>query len=250
MKFASFDLEISTELPDGAADWKAYRPLGISCAAVHLSDRDNVETWQAYGRLRMPHYQAETLVSILEGLVLRGYTLLAWNGLGFDFDVLAEESGQYGRCKALALDSVDPMFQLVAERGHYLGLETAATGLALPGKVKAVKLNDGTTLEGMHGGMAPKLWAAGETEAVLFYLRQDVRVTTRVAEAILQRGSLPWTSSRGRGMVHQMKSLLTVRQCLELPRLVNPLVSLEKVAGWIMERPDYSPAPATQSRLL
>ena len=36
-KYLAFDLEIAREIPEGG-DWKANRPLGISCAATLASD--------------------------------------------------------------------------------------------------------------------------------------------------------------------------------------------------------------------
>ena len=42
------------------------------------------------------------LVRYLEDQVAQGYTLLTWNGLGFDLDILAEESGMLPNCRRLA----------------------------------------------------------------------------------------------------------------------------------------------------
>lgn len=38
IKYLAFDIEITKILPEDEDDWKAYRPLGISCAAVLPSD--------------------------------------------------------------------------------------------------------------------------------------------------------------------------------------------------------------------
>jgi hypothetical protein len=32
MKYLAFDLEIAREILEGETDWKAHRPLGITCA--------------------------------------------------------------------------------------------------------------------------------------------------------------------------------------------------------------------------
>lgn len=82
-----------------------------------------------------------------------GYTLLTWNGLGFDFPVLADESGLLAECQEFARNHVDMMFYILCIRGHRLGLDTAAKGMGLPGKT-----------EGMTGADAPKLWADGQYE--------------------------------------------------------------------------------------
>ena len=57
------------------------------------------------------------LLSHLKERVEQGFTLLTWNGLGFDFDVLSEESDNPAMCQELALDHVDMMFHVFCERG-------------------------------------------------------------------------------------------------------------------------------------
>ncbi len=37
-RYMAFDLEIALPLPEGTEDWKALRPLGITCAATLTSD--------------------------------------------------------------------------------------------------------------------------------------------------------------------------------------------------------------------
>ena len=51
----------------------------------------------------MSRAEAQGLVHDLAQLVEEGYTLLTWNGLGFDFNILAEESGLQTECERLAM---------------------------------------------------------------------------------------------------------------------------------------------------
>ena len=51
MKFAAFDIEIAKELPDDFGSWERFSPLGISCAAVSLSDADEVKFWKGVPKL-------------------------------------------------------------------------------------------------------------------------------------------------------------------------------------------------------
>lgn len=218
MKLAAFDLEIAKTFPDGEQDWKAHRPLGISCAAVLARDAPGGDepwelTWK--GTPQLSREACDDIVDKLWWLVSRGYTIVTWNGAGFDFDVLAEESGRHADCVSLALNNVDLMFIVVALRGHFLGLDTAAKGMGIPGKLKAVRLNDGSMLEGMDGAMAPRLWAEGEQEAVLAYLREDVRVTEALARAVSLEGGLGWMSRKGRSNWIQLPRLYTVADCCE-----------------------------------
>jgi len=101
--YAAFDIETATWVADDLEDWRQQRPLGISCAATCTAD-GNVVTW--CGRTpagtpadRMDRLTARELVSHLGELTRRGFTIVTWNGLGFDFDILAEESGLLDECR-------------------------------------------------------------------------------------------------------------------------------------------------------
>ena len=110
-RYLALDIE-TAKLPEG--DWRSCRPLGISCAATLLADSDQPRLW--YGgddrtcpADRMSREEAVGLVDYLAAQVAHGYTLVTWNGVGFDLDVLAEESGMREECKRLALAHVDTM---------------------------------------------------------------------------------------------------------------------------------------------
>jgi hypothetical protein len=178
-KFLAFDIEIAKELPEGETDWKAHRPLGITCGAAAAAD--GLWNWYAHddqGKFtdQMTGEQCRQMLNDLSYLVDKcGYTLTTWNGLGFDFDVLAEESGAHEACKRLALDHIDMMFHFFCEKGYPLGLDAAAKGMGLPGKP-----------DGMSGALAPVLWTEGQYHKVLDYVSWDVKNTLMVAEASWQ----------------------------------------------------------------
>jgi hypothetical protein len=172
MKLAAFDIEIATEIPDWIEDWQELESLGISCAALALSDSDQVRFWQ--GSPRMSKHACQEMVHALEGIVEQGYTILTWNGCKFDFSVLSQESALRIECAQLAMDHVDLMLIVTFKQGYFLGLEKALIGAGLGGKLKNVELADGSVLADMDGAKAPKLWASGEYKAVLAYLKEDV----------------------------------------------------------------------------
>ena len=92
IKYSAFDLEITKILPDGVRDWSVYRPLGISCAATMTSDGE-IKTWYGQGsegefKPGMSVVELRELVKHLQDQAAAGYTILTWNGLGFDFDIL------------------------------------------------------------------------------------------------------------------------------------------------------------------
>jgi hypothetical protein len=190
-RYLAFDIETAKVLPAETKDILAHRPLGISCAAAFASDSGEATTWHGHTASGDPAPcmsadDAAALVADLERLVSDGYTLVSWNGLSFDFDILAEESGAHEACARLALGHVDMMFQVVCSQGHYLSLQKAALGMSLEGK-----------LSGVVGADVPTRWAAGEHEQILAYNVQDVRVTAELALAGDAAGDLRWTTQRG-----------------------------------------------------
>lgn len=213
MKLAAFDLEIAKEV-DGP-DWQAQRPLGISCAAVAFPignpggpgrmiwndlmwfAGDDWTNQPATGP--MTRNQCRQIVRDLQNMVADGSILVTVNGLGFDFAILAEESGMAAACADLALNHhCDLMLMSVCRLGWPVGLDALADGMGVQGKLHNVTLRDGTVLDDMSGAKAPQLWAAGEFEAVLAYLKDDVRSTMEIAVAAVGLGRLRWQSRKGR----------------------------------------------------
>lgn len=205
LKFVSFDIEITKEIPKGETDWKALRPLGISCAATLTSDGD-LRLW--HGELLNPLLalvagsreiepsmgpsKCAQLAAYLVRMQNGGYPILTWNGLGFDFDILAEECQDWVAKPTvidLALGHIDMAFAMLCAKGFMIGLDTAAKGMGVGGKT-----------EGMHGSLAPQMWAMGREEQskVLAYVAQDVKATANVYRAICAKGCLTWISRSGR----------------------------------------------------
>lgn len=231
MKYVAFDLEITKEIPPGTDDWKSLRPLGISCAATLDSD-GNLRLW--HGELidgkyppSMNRKDCSDLIDYLLKMQSSGYPVVTWNGLGFDFDVLREESG-HDAVKSLAKEHVDIAFAMFCEKGFMVGLDTAARGMGLAGKT-----------EGMHGAMAPVLWAKGKQKEVLEYVAQDVRVTANLYEAITDKKRLRWISRSGKinfWYLHR-KEILDVFRATEQPApdvswMTNPWPR-SKFSGWL-----------------
>ena len=198
-KYLAFDIETAVEFPSQAPDWRAHRPLRISCAATLASDEAGVRLW--HGRTkegtptpRMQGVEAACLVEYLADMVKGGYQILTWNGLAFDFDILAEESGATDVCKRLAWDHVDMMFHFFCKQGYRVALDSAAKGMGLSGKT-----------QGMSGILAPRMWAEGRYQEVLDYVSQDAKVTLNLAQKCQQNRKLHWITQKG------------TRQSLDLP---------------------------------
>jgi hypothetical protein len=210
-KDLAFDIE-STKVMEDASDWRSQRPLGISCAATLLADSYEPILWHGGNDRscpadKMSPQEAAALVDYLEDQTKRGYTLVTWNGVGFDLDVLAEESGMLEACRKLASSHVDMMFHVLCRLGHGVGLDAAARGMGLAGKTK------GTT-----GAVAPVLWARGEREKVLAYVGQDVRTTLELVRECEPLGALRWISRSGRLRTMRLPDgWMPVEAALELP---------------------------------
>src|SRR5262249_12571246 len=117
-RYLAFDIETAKDVPGEDFNWRPHRPLGISCAATLASDSSEVRLWHGKTREGTPANQmtraeAEGLIQYLCNMAEDGFTILTWNGLGFDFDILAEESAAGSSCKECALGHVDMMFHIV-----------------------------------------------------------------------------------------------------------------------------------------
>ena len=212
-RWLALDLETSKITPPDA-DIQAHRPLGISCWAVAwmLSD-GNTETISGCGlddnmqpTAQLSEIDCRRFVERLQTATERGFTLLTHNGVGFDFDILAEESGMHATCAELAMNSVDTCLQIHAAKGFPVGLDAIAKGMGLQGKT-----------EGMSGALAPELWADGQFDQVLEYVQQDARTTLEVALEIERLGYLKWVAKSGRMNRLDIPHWLTVREALALP---------------------------------
>jgi hypothetical protein len=211
-QYLAFDLETAKDVPGEDFNWRPHRPLGISCAATLASDMAEPVLW--HGEMadgspspRMTKDEAQELVRYLARMADEGYRILTWNGLGFDFDILAEESSARELCTECALGHVDMMFQVFCTLGYPIGLEKAAQGMGLPGKPA-----------GMSGAKAPRLWAEGRFEEVLRYVAQDVRIALEVALACERRRKLEWITRKGtKSSMPLTVGWITVKEALRLP---------------------------------
>ena len=198
-RYLAFDIEIAKILPDDVQDWSPHRPLGISCAAT-LSDDGELTLW--YGKTstadftpQMSIEETQSMVEYLKSASDSGYQILTWNGLGFDFDILAEESDMLSACRELALNHTDMMFHIFCLKGYPLGLDKAAKGMGLKGKPF-----------GMSGEMAPRMWKDGQFQEVLEYAQQDVLTTLDLAKVTEIHNQLTWLSNRGKPQFLPLRS--------------------------------------------
>jgi RNase_H superfamily len=232
-RYLAFDIETAKDVPGDDFNWRPHRPLGISCAATLASDANQPVLW--HGKTpdgkhaaKMSPRETLDLVEHLSKMAADGYTILTWNGLGFDFDILAEESAAAAVCKNCALNHVDMMFHVVCSLGYPVALDNAARGMGLAGKPR-----------GMTGDKAPALWAAGHFKKVLDYVAEDVRMAVQIAQKCDQRHTFEWITQKGaKRSLALPKGWLTVREAMKLPVpdtswMTKPL-SRKDFAGWLL----------------
>jgi hypothetical protein len=197
-----------------------------------MADSDELVLWHGGTDLdhpadRMGPQEAAKLVEYLATQVEHGYTIVTWNGVGFDFDILAEESGMLEECRILTVGHVDMMFHVLCKLGYGVGLDAAARGMGIKGKP-----------EGMNGAVAPVLWAEGQREEVLQYVSQDVRTTLDLVTACEASGTMRWIARSGKARKMALpKGWLAVDQAEKLPQPNTSWMSdpwpRTKFTGWM-----------------
>jgi hypothetical protein len=231
-RYLALDIETVKLVPADASDWRLYRPLGISCAATLATGQEGSEVWHG-GRNhqrptnRMNRDELCKLVVYLERLVKNGYTIVTWNGAGFDFDVLAEESGLAKTCKRLARSHVDMMFHVFCQLGYGISLGAVAKGMGLVGKTG-----------GLTGNDAPRLWAERKRNQVFRYVAQDAQTTLALAERCESERWLRWVTRSGRKRQMALpKGWLSVGSAQKLPEPITFWMtapwSRQKFTAWL-----------------
>jgi len=228
MKFVGFDLEVCTWPESG--NWDKETPLGISCVGLMGSDWDEPEVLYASSCSGSPEPRAMREDELHHVLALfkeyrhKGYIIVSWNGLQFDFlnMALSDPSHAYDYAM-IAMDHIDMMFYILCHKGWPVGLEAVAHGIGLSGKTA-----------GMSGDKAPDMWMGKEEpndlgdmelipstledrNKVLEYVGQDAITTVDIVEIASRTKTLKWRSkSSGRWQFLEFMPL-TTKVCLNIP---------------------------------
>lgn len=259
-----WDLEIAGEFPTKEEDrqWLTIEPsLGITCAAVFASPSSWIRWSSGSQETRLSQNDARNMADYLDAIQRAGGLIVTWNGLGFDFPVLARECANpayTARLAEVALNHCDLGFAMHCSHGYMVGLNTAAKAFGLAGK-----------LEGLSGSLAPILWnqpareltdkerlaihklevEPGTTEArdlCIRYVTQDAVTTLDVYNALLKEGALVWRTKSGSITKQPWQPYLkdghiaTCLQALEIPPPNTSWMrraprSRKDYAGWAFE---------------
>jgi RNase_H superfamily len=210
-KYLAFDIETYKIIPHLTGELLAHRPLGISCIGAVCADESQPRLFYSKdvdghptGPMQKPDVAA--FIDFLLEQTKAGYTVLSFNGLGFDFEVLAEESGRLDDCRQLALHHVDIMFHLFCAQGYPVGLGAAAKAIG-QGKSQDV-----------DGELAPQLWQAGQHQKVLDYVAQDCNITLDVALKSEAKSRFSWINKKGGTSSFDLpRGWLSVKEAMTLP---------------------------------
>ena len=164
-------------------------PLGIACIALWHGCGEIFAGHTLQGEIadRMSALEVVGVLARLHELEEEGYQIVTWNGLGFDFPVIAQESGRLQEVQQMAMRSIDMMFHLHCVKGFPLSLKAASTGTGTAQK-----------MDGIDGSKAVEYWESGLRDVVLSYCGQDAFATWDLARVTDQEGKLGWVSRSGR----------------------------------------------------
>lgn len=234
--YLAFDLKIAKSVAptDELLD---QRPLGVSCAAVMACDDEYPHLWYSSESDGTPLPRMLTtdlveLVHFLRSQTKTGYTITTWNGVGFDFDILAEESGMAAECRSLAIDHVDMMFHVFCQKGFPVSFDAAAKGVGLFEKLNPIDSSE-----------VPALWQRGKTKKVLDYLKRQCHTTLEIAITSEQQRFFSWVPKRKRNAntldIHGGWD--TVREAVARPLpdtswMTTPAWDREKFTGWLQHK--------------
>jgi len=189
--FVAFDIETDGLFDDGAP------PPPVVCAATMcMVDQgqgafhvDPPVSWCA--GVESPSFMGashicELVDYLTDALETKRMRPLTWNGLGFDFRVLAAHLDEFpdhaAKVQRLARAQIDPCFNFFMRRGFPVGLASVARAF-------------GTVNKSGHGADVAEAWAHGGADGrrgVLRYCEQDVVVLAVVVSCAVQKGRISW----------------------------------------------------------
>lgn len=123
-----FDIETHAVTPEGE-DVLSHLPLGITCAAASVEGGEKKLFYPGWtenipaGELEGPMKPYE-INEMVDWMLDKKMLIATWNGLGFDWRVIATEVPDRDDIKEIALNHIDPMFELVC-RGMNSNISTS-----------------------------------------------------------------------------------------------------------------------------
>jgi guanylate kinase len=241
----AFDIETSEQAQDNKispitvastvtldGDKRAWFSHPTDKSIVGMIGRGQDEDWSNFspdGQLA-PLMSKETALAMLKYMEEKqnqGYSLCAWNGAGFDLKMIGFLAGDVELAGRMALDLIDPMYQVLSMKGYPVGLSAVQKGL---GTEQA---------KSMSGADAPDAWANGEYQKVISYVIGDSEMTVEIIQAIAKVGGIKWMAKSGKPNSLMLQSFKTVAECLMDPEPNNSWmdkpINRRDIIAWIPE---------------
>ena len=225
----------SQNLLAGPLDYWQYGPARFTVASIHNSDitTDVFMSHDCDGTpaQEMSRADANRMLDYLWTSHQKGDKIFTWNGTGFDWRILAANTGELDACVELALTSYDPAFQVLCIKGMMPSLDGVLSGFGLPNKP-------------MKGSKAPEKWENGEFNEVVQYVISDTTNLRAVVGKIAKNYGVRWIAHSGNmNFVPFAKGFLTVEECLTLPKpnvawMTTPMLR-EHVIRWFTHREEW-----------
>jgi len=232
MKLLSFDIEISDVFELGKyEDMEKYAPFHVSVGttAIHNGEERVWYSEDEEGRptVNLTRERAHDLLEYLSEMQQKGFTVCAWNGLGFDLKWIGHQADDIALAARLALKSYDPMFQFFNQAGFPVGLDNVAKAMGIPQK----KL--------MNAEDAPRQWRAGNHQEVMDYCLGDCQMTNLIVLAIQKARQVRWVTSKGTISSKPMPRLKSVKEIIQDPEpdqsWMNRPIRRTKFYEWVQK---------------
>jgi len=198
-KVAAMDIEVYTS--------------GIACICVKPEDITGKIFCDRSGPM-----QREKIIEALAAmkrLIKRGYWIVTWNGLGFDYRILAEAAQGNDLtvvevCR-MAIQQIDIMYNFQCVAGFPASLENVSKAMGFNGK----HIKDDTIGRLWHGSSV-------DQDQVIEYVERDVMATFEIYDAIMKRrGKIVWKNRKGTKSARYLPMIMVDNQPVRLMNAVE-----------------------------
>ena len=202
---------------------------------VGMTSPDN--TWSDYSPGKRPlaptmsKKTAQAMLQYMDEKKKQGYVLCAWNGAAFDLQMIGAVAENMELAGSLAIELLDPMYQILSQKGFPIGLKAVAAGLSIDQS------------KSMDGKDAPEAWLNGEYQKVISYVIGDSEMTIKMMLAIAKNDGVKWTTLKGKPASLSFSKFKTVIECFNDPQVDQswmgrnpndkPPINKKQVLSWI-----------------
>ena len=169
------------------------------------------ETWGSINGKSVNDMQLAPLMSKATALAMlkymdekqkQGYAICAWNGASFDMKMIGHLADDLELAGRIALGMIDPMYQMLTQKGFPLGLAAVQKGLGI------------TQAKSMDGKDAPDAWKNRQFQKVIGYVVGDSQITVQAILAIAAADGIRWLTKAGKPSYAAFRKFKTVAECL------------------------------------